>query len=130
MKKFALAAALVAFLMGATPLTAAHRRYAECRIVHPAYYYQSHGHRAHGKYRVGHYTRYHVSRFDGRRRFDNRYRYDWRYRDEGRYRYDWRYRDDGRYRYDRRRYDPYRRVYPPDYRRRGHRPRVGIYLEF
>ena len=137
MKKLALAATGLALLLGATPLSAAQRRFAECRVAHPSYYFQSYGRRGHGKYRAGHFTRYHAPRnlryndryrFDGRRRFDNRRRYS------GPYRY-----NDGPYRYYNAPYrGPYRvRPYgfrrgfgPPVYRHRGHRPRIGIYLEF
>ncbi len=113
MKKTILAAAGLALLLGATPL-AARPRYSEvCRIVHPAYYYQSFGRRGHGKYRRDHYVRFHA-------RFTN-YATPYYYRAPA---YRFPYRD--------RRYRDYRyRGYAQPYRRnRLRRPRIGVYLEF
>ncbi len=116
MKKSILAAAGLTLLLGATPL-AARPRYSEvCRVVHPAYYYQSFGRRPHLNYRRDHYVRFHARFTNGATPYyyyrapDYRYRYrDYRYRD-------YRYRG-GRY------VQPYRR-------NRLRRPRIGVYLEF
>lgn len=117
MKKLTLAATGIALLLSATPLTAAHRRYAECRIVHPSYYYESLGRRGHGKYRARHFTRYHAPRFRG---YDRSYRSNRSYRYRGPYRFDYR----------RPYYQPRRGYHHPRRWHRGHRPRIGIYFEF
>ncbi len=80
MKKLAVGLCLVLALGLATvELEAAHRyRRGGCDLRHPGYYFQSLGHRHHGRYGRSHFRRYHRGHRGSYRRpqrYDERHRY-------------------------------------------------------